>query len=110
MNATLSKRVDDKFMRNLIIALVSVIIAQGISYVYLVGTVSNQVSNNTADIKELKRMHSTLISIDTQVRTLSSNMIKISDTMTSIAYEQQRRTPIINRAEEYLNSKDSERR
>ena len=95
-------REDDSFIRKIFLALMAIIIVQGGSFIYLVGVVVNQQDINTLNIEKLLDMKDTLTSINTQTTIMASSMSKLADTVTKVAYEQQRRTPIVNQAQDFM--------
>ena len=96
------RRVDDSFGRKIILTLIVTVLAQGASFIYLTGAVLRQQDINTANIEKLLDMNDTLIAIKTQTESMTKAMEKLSGTLTAVAYEQHRRTPIVNQAQQFM--------
>lgn len=105
------RRKDDSFLRKIAVSVASATIIQVFISIYFAGTLSNQVSNNTKAIEALaKRSESqesmavTLERVKTLVEGLVISAAKSEDRLSAVAAEQQSRTAIIKRTEEYLNT------
>lgn len=109
------KRKDDSFMRGVVKALILTVVGQGLVFLVFVGVYINQQNHNTRAIeenrqaiKDLSGMRDLLTTIAAQVTSMNVTMIDLSKTVTSVAYEQQRRTTTIERADRFMTDHEKD--
>lgn len=77
-------RQDDSFMRKVMAALVVALLTQGAGWIYLLGTLSNQIENNgenivrnAKDIEKLQSLNDRLVRIEVKMDAALSKLSKI---------------------------------
>jgi len=76
----------------------------------VLGVVKTETADNKRDIKalqtqvkELKDINNNLIRLEVQMQTVSNILSSLVLSVRDVAYEQQRRTPIVNRADRFMD-------
>jgi len=115
------RRTDDSFGRKVIATLISIVIVQGGSFIYLIGSVVNQLDTTTAlaieNKKEIKayieksndKFNGVLLAIG-RIESTTGNTAKSVDRIETSLDEsiknQNRIIPIVNQAQEYMINRD----
>lgn len=108
------RRQDDSLMRkiyvSLIAALVLMVITETAGLIYVIGVVRTETQDNSRDIvalkkqvTELKDINNNLIRLEVQMQTVANVLSSLVLSVKDVAYEQQRRTPIVNRADRFMD-------
>ena len=108
------RRKDDSFMRKIAVGVTTAIIMQAGFSVYFAGSLSNQVANNTKalalvaqKLQSQEQLNIALSRVETLISGLSSTTQRLIIKVDAMDREQQRRTSIVDRADEYMRSKNS---
>lgn len=103
------RRKDDTILMKIAVGLSIAMFTQVGFSIYYAGSLANQVSNNTKAIEIIaKRMEmqdataTSLARVEVMIESLTSNLNRIADKVEGVTVEQQRRTPVIDRADRYL--------
>lgn len=102
-------REDDSFLRKIAIGVLVAVIIQAGGLIYMLGTLTNQVSNNTKSITAMMAIlekqeegGKSLIRVMTLVEGLTTSVNRVADRLENVATEQNRRALIIDRADRYM--------
>ena len=102
-------RADDSLLRKVAVGVLIAIVIQSGSGIYMFGTLSNQVANNTKSITAAMDMlekqsaaSNSLIRVVTLVEGLTTSVNRVADRLELVATEQNRRALIIDRADRYM--------
>lgn len=106
-------RKDDTLMRKIfvgvLVALTIMVVTETGGLIYIIGVERSARLENTQDIRhlenqinDLKNINERLIRIETQMQTVSNLIASMAVTMQDVAYEQQRRTSIVNQAGTFM--------
>ena len=104
-------RADDSILRKVAVGILITLVAQGGGWVYMMGSLTNQVENNTkaitaamALIEKQSESNSSIVRMMTLVEGLTLSVNRVADRLESVATEQNRRALIIDRADRYMES------
>lgn len=106
------KRVDDSLLRKIAVTVTATIIIQAGGWIYMMGTIVNQVENNTDTIsliqtlvaKQNDETAKPFTRVETLVETLITSFNRLATQVDRVAIEQQRRTSIVDRADRFMDS------
>ena len=112
-NTERDRRQDDSLMRKIFVVIIASLILMVITetggLIYIIGVErSGRLENKRdivamkAEIQNLKSIDARLIRIETQMETVANLITTLAGTMQDVAYEQQRRTSIVNQAGTFM--------
>ena len=104
-------RADDSILRKVAVGILIALIVQAGGWIYMLGSLTNQVENNTKAItaamsliEKQSQTNTTIVRVMTLVEGLTSSVNRVADRLESVATEQNRRALIIDRADRYMES------
>ena len=102
-------RKDDTVLRKVAVGVLATIFVQAIGWVYMLGSLTNQVGNNTKAISAMTRLvekqnesGTSLARVEVLVQSLTTSVNRVADRLETVATEQNRRALIIDRADRYM--------
>jgi hypothetical protein len=102
-------RKDDSMLRKIAIGVLVAILVQAVGWVYMLGSLTNQVANNTKAISAMTviiekqgEASVSLVRVMTLVEGLTISVNRVADRLENVATEQNRRALIIDRADRYM--------
>ena len=102
-------RKDDSVLRKVAVGVMISIIVQAVGLIYMLGSLTNQVSNNTKAISSMAEMlekqnasTNALVRVEVLVEGLTISVNRLADRLETVATEQNRRALIIDRADRYM--------
>lgn len=104
-----TRRADDSLLRKVAVGILITFFVQAGGWVYMLGSLTNQVENNTKTIEAIMGIvekqgdaNTSMIRVETLVEGLTTLINRLSDRLETVANEQNRRALIIDRADRYM--------